>query len=336
MKIQLQSLRVVNCGPLRDDCIQFNAEGESPTTVLAGANGSGKTTILKLIVALAETLTYPSVDASDDEANTLDRADYAQANFLIDGTPLDLFSGYASFGDFHENYFGTSLSSRYVLDKPVRGRKRKQSNGDIPGELRSAITEQQESAALAHVSSENTVPSLLFFPHERGLIQTSGKSIRREEAQYEWVYKYRNVSTFANSLDSYLIWLEYSEPEVYAEIIDFLNSLNFDGKKFGVQRKELRAVVTARDGQTHGVAELSSGEQNILIMLLELRRRLLPYSIVLIDEIENSLHAAFQHRLGQALKKMQAVTPFQLIVTTHSSEFARIFGLESVRILTEF
>ena len=50
MKIQLQSLRVVNCGPLRDVCIQFNTNGDSPVTVLAGANGSGKTTILKLIV----------------------------------------------------------------------------------------------------------------------------------------------------------------------------------------------------------------------------------------------------------------------------------------------
>ena len=163
-----------------------------------------------------------------------------------------------------------------------------------------------------------------------------GKQVQREDVHYQWTYQFKNVLSFEGSLDSYLIWLDYAEPETYAQVIDFLNGLDFDGKKFGVQRKELRAVVTTRDGQTHGVAELSSGEQNILIMLLELRRRLLPYSIVLIDEIENSLHAAFQHRLGQALKKMQAEVPFQLIVTTHSSEFARIFGPESVRILTEF
>ena len=44
MKIQFQSLRVLNYGPLRDVCIHFNADGGSPVTVLAGANGSGKTT----------------------------------------------------------------------------------------------------------------------------------------------------------------------------------------------------------------------------------------------------------------------------------------------------
>ena len=81
---------------------------------------------------------------------------------------------------------------------------------------------------------------------------------------------------------------------------------------------------------------MSSGEQNMLIMLLELRRRLLPHSIVLIDEIENSLHQAFQKKLAQALKRMQEQTPFQLIVTTHSVPIVETFGPASVRILTEF
>ena len=56
MKIQLQSLRVLNCDPLRDVCIHFNTDGDSPVTVLAGANGSGKTTALELIVSLGEML----------------------------------------------------------------------------------------------------------------------------------------------------------------------------------------------------------------------------------------------------------------------------------------
>jgi predicted ATP-dependent endonuclease of OLD family len=81
---------------------------------------------------------------------------------------------------------------------------------------------------------------------------------------------------------------------------------------------------------------MSSGEQNILIMLLELRRRLLPYSIVLIDEIENSLHPAFQRKLAEALKRMQKLIPFQLIVTTHALPMVETFGPASTRILTEF
>lgn len=180
------------------------------------------------------------------------------------------------------------------------------------------------------------MPSILLFPSNRFVLPVQGQHVQREETTYEWVYKYQAPSKFAGSLDSYLIWLDYAEPEVYTQVIDFLNDIDFDGKKFGVRRKELRAIVTTKDGHTHGVAELSSGEQNILIMLLELRRRLIPGSIVLIDEIENSLHAAFQHRLGQGLKELQGQIPFQLIVTTHSSLFVDIFGPSSVRILTEF
>ena len=82
--------------------------------------------------------------------------------------------------------------------------------------------------------------------------------------------------------------------------------------------------------------QLSSGEQNILIMLLELRRRLIPHSIVLIDEIENSLHPAFQHRIVNGLKRLQEIIPFQLIVTSHSLTILEAFGTQSARILTQF
>ena len=70
--------------------------------------------------------------------------------------------------------------------------------------------------------------------------------------------------------------------------------------------------------------------------VMALRRRLLPSSIVLIDEIENSLHPAFQHKLAQGLLALQREIPFQLIVTTHAPIFVEIFGAEATRILTPF
>ncbi len=82
--------------------------------------------------------------------------------------------------------------------------------------------------------------------------------------------------------------------------------------------------------------DMSSGEQNILILLLELRRRVLPHSIVLIDEIENSLHPAFQHQIVNGLKRLQEAIPFQLIVTSHSQTILEAFGTQSARILTQF
>lgn len=55
MKFQIKSLEVKDCGPLRDIEIDFTTDGQTPrpVTILGGANGSGKTTSLKLIFALA-------------------------------------------------------------------------------------------------------------------------------------------------------------------------------------------------------------------------------------------------------------------------------------------
>lgn len=166
-----------------------------------------------------------------------------------------------------------------------------------------------------------------------------GSQLTDEETLYYWLYRYENAQDFQGSLDAYLCWLAFIEPErpgVFTEVTEFLDSLDFDGKKFNLKRTKLKATVTTREGHTHFLEELSAGEQNILIMLLELRRRLLPGSIVLIDEIESSLHEAYQHMLAQALLKIQQDIPFQLIVTTHSKTIAKIFGWDSVVILTDF
>lgn len=96
MKIQLQSLRVINGGPLRDVCIHFNTKGESPVTVLAGANGSGKTTTLKLIVALMRMLparTSHNGFSEEHPQEILKHTDYAQADLLVEDQAVSLFSG---------------------------------------------------------------------------------------------------------------------------------------------------------------------------------------------------------------------------------------------------
>lgn len=141
---------------------------------------------------------------------------------------------------------------------------------------------------------------------------------------------------FPGSFTSYLIWLDYAEPERYAQIQQSLNDLNFDGKTFTVNRKTLDVIVRTANGHEHSLHELSSGEQNLLIIFTELRRKLLPGSVVLIDEIENSLHPAYQHRLAQGLLALQREVPYQLIVTTHAPAFLEIFGEENTRILTPF
>lgn len=141
------------------------------------------------------------------------------------------------------------------------------------------------------------------------------------------------TQTYRGSLNSYLVWIEYLEPEVFQEIQRVISSLFPTRKAIRIDRRRLMAVVDTVDGTAHDIDLLISGEQNLLLIQIELRRRLMPGSIVLIDEIENSLHIAFQHRIGRALKRLRDEVPFQLVVTSHSKTFVDIFGAESTLIL---
>jgi predicted ATPase len=351
MKLELRSLHVKGCGPLRDVQIEFtDPSGQvRPVTVLGGANGSGKTTVLELIVALAETL-HPDYRHTP---NILDRTDYAQMDLLMDGQGFSVYSAPTTTNvELPETCLKGILAqippSSVVSMEEARERTMGKSqvlwmgcSGQPTNEEIKELISRQGKEILAFPDQESPLkalplPSVLYFPHYRVLRPVHGEQIHREETRYQWIYRYEAVSSFPGSLDSYLIWLDYAEPEVFQRVCDFLNQLDFDGKTFAVSRKDLKAVVRTKEGQTHLLEHLSSGEQNILIVLLELRRRLLPHSIVLIDEIENSLHPAFQYRIAQGLRRLQEIVPFQLILTTHAPAFVDIFGAESTLILTEF
>ncbi len=293
MEIKILSLTAKNCGTLKDVKIDFTDNGKPQSViVLGGANGSGKTTVLELIFALAKVFKFQKLP------EILRQTEYAEIELLIDDENHKIFFYKPSRIDFTNK-----------LDEKINN--------------------------LIKLNDE-TIPSILYFPHNRELFSVKGEQIHREEIKYQWCYRYQNNSDFQGSLESYLIWLDYAEPEIFQVVIDFINQLDFEGKTFYIDRKRLSVMVKTRDGNEHPFNKLSSGEQNILIMLLELRRRLIPGSIVLLDEIENSLHPAFQHRLAQNLLQLQKQIPFQLILTTHQPVFVKIFGESNTRILTEF
>ncbi len=341
MKIQLQSLRVLNCGPLRDVCIHFNTDGDSPVTVLAGANGSGKTTALELIFGLAEMLLPPKIVLPPSELSSLRskllRAEYAQMDWLVDGEKFSLFHG--------RRPNDANMSGSHFSRSGIPGNYSTIFHGGLGDTLRAQIQQQQNSGIVdAFDDASETdmpqpnleVPSVLFFPHIRSIQAVTGQQMNKEAVKYQWTYLYQNAGQFKGSLDSYLVWLDYVEHEAYEKAIDFLNKLDIDGKTFGISRRDFKVVVTTPNGGNHFLESMSSGEQHLLIMLMELRRRVLPHSIVLIDEIENSLHPAFQKKLAELLKRMQKLIPFQLIVTTHSLAIVEAFGPTATRILTEF
>ncbi|BDI29981.1 hypothetical protein CCAX7_20320 [Capsulimonas corticalis] len=351
MKIQIKSLRAVNIGPLKDVTLDFTDSSGAPrqNTLLGGANGNGKTTVLELIFGLAESLdpavTYKNATLLKRVRDTADQ--YAQLDLVIDGEPFSVFYGEKPYdAQLPLQYIGEETEGHlWLKDNPHTryGDSEQGNNLDSLNRyfyLRQEI-ERSNNKLLTFARGERTkaagvlnLPTFLYFPHSRQLIPSQGENVQREETHFEWAHRYETIATFSGSLSSYLIWLEYAEPEEFRMVADFLSE-QFQGKLFGVNRRELKAIVTLSSGQVHNVEDLSSGEQNLLILLLELRRRLLPDSIVMIDEIENSLHPAFQYKIGLALKKLQEEIPFQLIVTSHAPAFLEIIGAENTLLLPD-
>jgi predicted ATPase len=328
MKLELRSVRIKNIGPIDDMKIDFfDANGKAlPVCVIGGANGSGKTTVLEVIASLAEIL-------STGKAGAFLRSKpdgYAQADLLIDEYDFSIFFGtLPDDAELKKEHCGEQVEGITFVSTPLYA------------DLHQRIENQQGNPLPWGLSgiywaAKNLVPSLIYLPPSRGLEAVSGKQIHKEIASYRFIHRFQTVRKFPGSLTSYLIYLDYAEPDQFADVQQFLNGLDFDGKTVRIDRKKLDVIVKTANSHEHSLHELSSGEQNLLIIFTELRRKLLPGSIVLIDEIENSLHPAYQHRLAQGLLAMQREIPYQLIVTTHAPAFREIFGKENTRILTPF
>jgi len=319
MQIKISSLKVKNCGALKDVKIDLTDTSGNPqaVTVLGGANGSGKTTVLELIFTLSVLLRLPpktQLNHKNKLQETLYRTEYAEMELLIDGTACHMFLGQAPIHNIKHGMIREHNAMKYYIQ-----------SSDYSSNITERIKQYEANALVSELKNNEAIASILYFPHVRELALVEGEQIYREDVKYQWCYRYENRQSFQNSLESYLIWLDYADPDTFKSVIDFLNQLDFEGKTFHINRKQLNVVVRTRDGNEHPLNQLSSGEQSILIMLLELWRRLLPGSLVLIDEIENSLHPAFQHRMAKNLHPTPAANPFSIDIDDSSICFCENF-----------
>jgi ABC-type transport system involved in cytochrome c biogenesis ATPase subunit len=100
------------------------------------------------------------------------------------------------------------------------------------------------------------------------------------------------------------------------EILD--SKLEPSGKKTTMSPRQglgFRSVT----GSRISVANLSSGEQHLVALFTLLLFSAQPGSVVLIDEPEISLHAAWKHKFLEDIARVAAISRLQIIMATHSS-----------------
>ncbi|MEK7277854.1 MAG: AAA family ATPase [Chloroflexota bacterium] len=299
--------------------------------VIFGANGSGKTTILESIFGILSSagkfLTGETTFSSGLQNVEIALGDDAQLQLLLDVDFAEKAAGTISFhyGPTNESVV-TDTSIAESLD--VGGRPK--GPGSVWGLDDSSLGGRlSKSIQKANGHKENSAGSILYFPNGRYLPAIHKGELSTEPEIYQWAFRYKANTKWKGSTESYLFSLNYFDLEDrdkkkpadrFGQAVELVNIV-LDRKRIARIEKG-RVVVETDKGEMHGLEDLSSGEKQIVLLLIEILRRIVPGSVVLIDEPEISLHTAWQRGLMAALDKIIEQYDAQVILATHSEEIA--------------
>jgi predicted ATP-dependent endonuclease of OLD family len=226
--------------------------------------------------------------------------------------------------DALENAFAQSVEDvwkRYSTDILVNVR-RAQEEG--LADILAAILAEPVS-----VSSEGSrLPATVAFRRASDFLQRQHVSTSALGTMEQFIHRYESDSRIQNVVERINTIEEQIEAATAArDRFEAMLQLLFSGKV--VLLKERTIEVRLSDDEQIGLGSLSSGEKQLLRILLEVMS--IGPSTVLIDEPEISMHLDWQRQLVPA---MQALNPeAQLILATHSPEImaniddSRIFNI---------
>jgi len=312
--------------------------------VLAGANGSGKTTILECLFGLLSTA-GTHAPGGLLQGIGIHLPIRAQLQLLFEVTFPDNLPAILSISGNKPVIDESSITEEVIigteLSLPPSSRSRLfgvETTEELPrfGQL-------AESIQIAGEHQGDALGSILYFPHNRYLPSVKQGELGFEPRVYQWAHRYRASEEWKGSTESHLFSLNYLDLEDYrdrrmsanrfSQTVEPVNSI-LDGKRI-TRIERGRAVVETSDGQTHGLNDMSSGEKQLALLLIEITRRIVPGSVILIDEPEISLHPAWQRGLVVALDKITEQYDAQVIMATHSPEIASMILPQEVIFLSD-
>lgn len=337
-------------GPNTVSFVDPLTEAVRPISVLAGTNGSGKTTILNGIEALLAFALEPDhpqdfvreametglvrltveLDGALTNGQTPILPDVPQALLhivvgrrdLARGKPENEWPNLVCWLVQRGNQ-GPPLRRQARLGKTLRERVSMMLQGQIPLE-----------------------GGLLFFPHDRRLTVTDkGGPIEPPPEQRSWLYRHTPSDKWPGSLEQLWVWQNYLDLEKGAQgraslapFVDSVEAVLGPDRTIAVLegRAEIRPPWLTGDKNGFGVrlSQLPSGEQQVLLLFGELARRRRRGAVLMIDEPEISLHPTLQRQVVHQLRRFAREWDMQVILATHSLEVLRAVH-ESERILLD-
>lgn len=287
--------------------------GQMPDIILVGgANGSGKTTLLESLFAVFASRALNDPDSALLFPPTSEfRLDVvATSKTSGEAQELWLASGSEAFVRSH------SKSDSWMLHHRERMAR-------VSNTWKKLLIDDQIG------------PHVLYFPTDRQLLfpDPEKQTVEYFDTPMQFAWRFTPARTHEESLLAELKWGRFEDLSAkeegrqervsrFAAYADAFRRFVDQSKTLVWQGGHLRVRTT--DGALHPLPELSSGEKQVLLFASELHHRWTPGSLVLIDEPELHLHAAWQTTLFQLIRDLQRERGGQAILTTQSNH---LFGL---------
>lgn len=289
-----------------------------PLSVLVGSNGSGKSTVFQIIEGL---FSY-ALDVVEDMSITheIKAHGYAAANVEFDAcAPPELGNLWIALGRKDrapagyrdlDNLIGR-IEQRGASGKPWEPKGPRHILNQWVGGMMRGDTELRDG--------------LLLFPHDRWIEHEQRGAIEPPPRTRPWLFHFDRESGWQGSLSQLWVWQNYLDLEQRREgrenllpFVDPIERILGRGQKVVIQQGHVR--IERQDGSSVEPHQLPSGEQQILALFGEIVRRLRPGAVILIDEIEISLHPALQRAVLYHLRQLAREHDLQIVISTHSME----------------
>ena len=289
-----------------------------PITVLAGTNGSGKSTVLESIEAMLRLLGSP-----DSQPPAL-----VQEARNTGSIQLTVHSQEASRPQ------SLTFSDRlgYVEEGPL-----------LLPDLANILGPETQFMDAGNADLRG---GWLYFPHDRRLGPYRPGSIEAPPQNRQWLFRATPHNQWQGSLEQLWVWQNYLDLEAYKQrqggenlkpFVETVETVLGEERKISVERgRAWVSVPWTAGGQRPRVTldQLPSGEQQCLLLFGELARQRRPGAVIAIDEPELSLHPTLQRLVVHQLMRIAREWDAQVILATHSLEILRAVH-ESERLLLD-
>ncbi len=343
------ALTLLDCGALRGltEVPLVDQQGQ-PTNLflIMGPNGAGKTTVLEGIFAAMSLL-----GATSHSSYGMAALDSGEGGLQLDAlvqlddgvrSRLGLVSIVAGAPGLLKTWKREDLAAMGVEDQPavLRFDRRSRispvevssSSDDAARSFLEAVLERLGEPPAALFGASMALPTVLYFPSDRGMRRPpdEGRTIVRPPTfGYAPAHRFStDGSDWATSIENLLVWFTWLDDDREKLCRNIVNEIVFRGsKRIGpVDRQNLMVPVETESGR-HRLDQLSSGERQLVQLVVRIAAHMTGSTIVLIDETEQHLHTVMRRRLVNLLKDWaREHDGLSFVMTSHQADTMRLLA----------